>query len=97
MCARAFSAIRNSRATLWGGMVVVPAHQAACDRAARHHGVQKSVRPDFRRNQRAVICHRHDRDDGGRLLLPAPAQLPFTWSQSAKNALAIDGLDKSRG
>jgi hypothetical protein len=26
--------------------------------------------------------------------LPAPAQPPFTWPQSAKDALAIDGLDK---
>jgi hypothetical protein len=35
MSAPSFSKISNSYAKLWAGMVVAPAHQAACDRAAR--------------------------------------------------------------
>jgi lysozyme family protein len=35
MSAPSFSATRSSYAKLWAGMVVAPAHQAACDRAVR--------------------------------------------------------------
>ena len=35
MSAPVFSKISDSYAKLWAGMVVAPAHQAACDRAAR--------------------------------------------------------------
>jgi lysozyme family protein len=98
-------------------MVVAPAHQAACDRAARailayknqYVAVSKETSvPWFVIGMIDMMeagggCRRH-LHNGDSLLhrtvnvprgrLPAPAQPPFTWPQSAKDALAIDGLDK---
>jgi hypothetical protein len=42
---------------------------------ARYPGVQKAVRRGFERNQRAVVCHRHDRHDGGERLREKLAKL----------------------
>jgi lysozyme family protein len=117
MSAPVFSKISGSYAKLWAGMVVAPAHQAACDRAARAilaykkqyvAAEQATTVPWFVIGMIDMMeagggCRRH-LHNGDSLLhrtvnvprgrLPAPAQPPFTWLQSAKDALAIDGLDK---
>jgi len=117
MSAPVFSKISDSYAKLWAGMLVAPAHQAACDRAARailayknqYVAVSKETSvPWFVIGMIDMMeagggCRRH-LHNGDSLLhrtvnvprgrLPAPAQPPFTWPQSAKDALAIDGLDK---